>query len=337
MNYQEAVSRIWLPSGGRLPDEDSVLLELVRCATLAPSGHNTQCWRFRIDGRSITVSPDLSRRTPLVDPDDHHLYASLGCAIENLIQAAHAFGFEPETEFEPASGATTVKLTPAVANEFPLFRAIAGRQCTRIEFDGKPLTRDELDLLAVAGTGRGVHVVLLTERSEMEKALDFVVQGNTMQVENPAFVRELESWIRFSDEEAIRCGDGLSARVTGNPSAPRWLGKALFRAFFRAKPENDKYARQIRSSAGIAVFVSAVDDVAHWIEAGRCYERFALQATALGIRNAFVNQPVEEARLRPEFARAFGLGEGRPDLVVRFGRGKEMPKSLRRPVQAVLA
>lgn len=229
--YQEAVSRIWRPSQAGLSDEGEILRELVRYATLAPSGHNTQCWRFRIDGRSITVSPDLSRRTPVVDPDDHHLYASLGCAIENLIQAAHAFGFEPETEFEPASGATTVKLTPAVANESPLFRAIAGRQCKRIEFDGKPLTRDELDLLAVAGTGRCVHVVLLTERSEMEKALDFVVQGNTMQVENPAFVRELESWIRFSDEEAIRCGDGLSARVTGNPSAPRWLGKALFRAF----------------------------------------------------------------------------------------------------------
>lgn len=62
----------------------------------------------------------------------------------------------------------------------------------------------------------------------------------------------------------------------------------------------------------------------------------ALQATALGIRNAFVNQPVEESRIRPEFAEALGLGDRRPDLVVRFGRGKEMPRSLRRPVESVL-
>jgi hypothetical protein len=170
----------------------------------------------------------------------------------------------------------------------------------------------------------------------MELVLEYVVQGNTMQVNNPAFVSELESWIRFSDGEAIREADGLTARVTGSPPVPRWLGRTLFRVFFRAKTENEKYAQQIRSSAGIAIFVSDVNDKAHWIEVGRCYERFALQATALGIRNAFVNQPVEEAGLRPEFAKALGFGDRRPDLVVRFGRGKEMPKSLRRPLESVL-
>jgi hypothetical protein len=105
---------------------------------------------------------------------------------------------------------------------------------------------------------------------------------------------------------------------------------------FRVQPENAKNMRYIRSSAGIAVFVSDVDDQAHWVEAGRCYERFALQATALGIRNAFVNQPVEEVSLRPAFAKALGLKAGRPDLVVRFGRGEAMPSSLRRSLEAVI-
>ena len=57
----------------------------------------------------------------------------------------------------------------------------------------------------------------------------------------------------------------------------------------------------------------------------------------LGIRNAFLNQPVEVASVRPRLAQALGLGGRRPDLVVRFGRGPEMPRSLRRPVAAVLA
>ena len=73
------------------------------------------------------------------------------------------------------------------------------------------------------------------------------------------------------------------------------------------------------------------------MEAGRCYERFALQTTALGIRNAFLNQPVEVAALRPQFAGFLGIGARRPDLVVRFGRGPGMPRSLRRPVAAMLA
>jgi hypothetical protein len=93
----------------------------------------------------------------------------------------------------------------------------------------------------------------------------------------------------------------------------------------------------VRSAAGIAVFVGQAADKAHWVEVGRCYERFALQATALGIRNAFLNQPVEVAALRPPFAAALGLAGLRPDLVVRFGRGPVLPRSLRRPVDAVLA
>lgn len=93
----------------------------------------------------------------------------------------------------------------------------------------------------------------------------------------------------------------------------------------------------MRSSAGIAVFVSEGENPEQWIEVGRCYERFALQCTALGIRNAMLNQPVEVAALRPQFGAFLGIGERRPDLVVRFGRGSGLPQSLRRPVEAVLA
>jgi hypothetical protein len=153
---------------------------------------------------------------------------------------------------------------------------------------------------------------------------------------DPAFVRELKTWIRFNGAEAVRTGDGLFSVASGNPNVPTWLGEMAFGWLFTLKSENDKYARQIRSSAGIAVFVGQAADRAHWVEVGRCYERFALQATALGIRNALVNQPVEVQAVRPQFATAFGLTGQRPDLVVRFGRGPAMPSSLRRPVQAVL-
>lgn len=169
----------------------------------------------------------------------------------------------------------------------------------------------------------------------MGKALEYVVQANTAQMNDPAFIEELKAWIRFGDAEAVRMGDGLCSRATGNPSVPRWLG-SLFSALFTTGKKNDKYAKHIRSSAGIAVFVSEANDKAHWVEAGRCYERFALQATALGIRNAFLNQPVEVSTLRPQFATFLGVGTRRPDLVVRFGRGPEMPRSLRRPLGAVI-
>ena len=311
--------------------------ELVRYATLAPSSHNTQCWTFHLQNHAIVIAPDLSRRCPVVDPDDHHLYVSLGCATENLSHAALAAGMRADARLDEGDyGAIIVSLEATRASATPLFNAIAERQCTRGDYDGKPISNDELRRLERAGTGNGVRVMLLTERAAMEKVLAYVVAGNTAQMDNPAFVAELKEWIRFSASEAQSTGDGLFAATTGNPTMPRWLASRAMSLLYTPKSENDRYARQIRSSAGIAVFASAASDKAHWIEAGRCYERFALQATALGLRNAFVNQPVEIGSIRPQFASALGLGSQRPDLVVRFGRGSLMPMSMRRPVQSVL-
>jgi hypothetical protein len=79
------------------------------------------------------------------------------------------------------------------------------------------------------------------------------------------------------------------------------------------------------------------DDREHWVLAGRACQRFALQATALGLKCAFINQSVEVASLRPDLATLVGLPGRRPDIVMRFGYGAALPFSARRPVQAVLA
>lgn len=335
--YAKAVSDTWRHGKVDAGDRSALLRELVRCATLAPSSHNTQCWKFRLEDRSISILPDLSRRCPAVDPDDHHLFVSIGCAAENLIQAALANGLYGNAVFDDSAGkALRVALEPTRAVATSLYDAIPERQSTRAEYDGKPISVSELALLERAGQGNGVRAILLTEREAMEKVLEYVVQGNTAQMNDRAFVEELKAWIRFSADDAIRTGDGLYAASSGNPSVPAWLGSLLFGLFFTPKAENDKYASHVRSSAGIAVFVSEAENPAQWIEVGRCYERFALQSAALGIRNAMLNQPVEVSTLRPQFATFLGVGGHRPDLVVRFGRGPKMPPSLRRPIDAVL-
>ncbi|WP_245615245.1 Acg family FMN-binding oxidoreductase [Curvibacter gracilis] len=334
---QEAARALRRPLAAHIGDPVLRMRELVRYATLAPSSHNTQCWHFHLQDRALAITPDLSRRCTVVDPDDHHLYVSLGCATENLAHAALAAGLQPDIQFDPAGlGTLHARFTPTRPSETPLFHAITQRQCTRGLYDGKPLANMELRLLQQAGTGERVQVLLLTERPAMEQVLDFVIAGNTAQMESAAFMAELKAWIRFSAAEAESTGDGLFAGASGNPALPRWLGSRAMDLFLTAHSENDRYAQQIRSSAGLAVFVSERSDPAHWIEAGRCYERFALQATALGLRNAMVNQPVEVAALRPQLSAALGLGPQRPDLVVRFGRGPGLPQSMRRPVEAVL-
>ncbi len=336
-HYDQATKALWRLEAAPSSSATATQRELIRLAVLAPSSHNTQCWNFHLANDAITVLPDLTRRCQVVDPDDHHLFVSLGCASENLVQAAAAHGLHAATRFDAsAAGSYVITLEATAPQESQLYRAIAARQVTRAPFDGKPLTTTEMNLLAHVGSSDDVQLDLITAAPAMEQVLSNVIAGNTAQMDDPAFVAELKEWIRFGRQEAVDRGDGLFSGASGNPSIPRWLGSALFSTVFTKQAENDKYTAQIRSSAGIAIFSTAVSDAAHWVEVGRCYERFALQCTALGIRTAMVNQPVEVAAIRPQFAAHFGLGARRPDLVVRFGRGPLMPRSLRRPVAAVL-
>jgi hypothetical protein len=330
-SYDEAVAQVWRPL-----DASAGAREIVRAGTLAANSHNTQPWRFTLADQQIVVAPDLTRRCPAVDPDDHHLFASLGCAAENMVQAAPMLGFNAVARFDASSNRVMIELAPVSAARSGLAAAITQRQCTRGEYDGRSVSTDDLKGLAAAGTLGGVECLLVTERSRMEAVLEYVVQGNTAQMRDAAFMAELVAWIRFNDGQAIEQLDGLSGRSSGNPSLPAWMARRLLPFVMTEKGENAKYAKHIRSSAGIAVFAAATNDKAGWLEAGRAYQRFALQATALGIRNAFLNQPVEVSKLRPQIASFLGLSDRRPDLVIRFGRGPSLPPSLRRPIEAVV-
>jgi hypothetical protein len=287
----------------------------------------------------VEILPDLARRTPVVDPDDHHLFTSLGCATENLILAAGARGRPATPRFDPADGgAIVVEFTSGIAHASELFAAIPRRQSTRAEYDGRPLGTADLKLLSsAAAVVPGVDLILITERSQIDRVRDLVVAGNSAQMADAAFVAELKHWIRFNPRQALLAGDGLYSAASGNPTLPAWLGRRAFDLVFNAASENEKYARQLRGSAGVAVFVAEKSGPEHWVRAGRACQRFALQATALGLKHAFLNQPIEVAQLRPELAALVGMQGRRPDIVMRFGYGPALPYSPRRPVEAVLA
>lgn len=313
------------------------LAEFVRYACLAANGHNTQPWKFRLANDQIDILPDLARGTDVVDPDHHHIFVSLGCAAENLAIAAAAHG--RRTDIEIAPGAETeihVRLARGRAESTPLYDAIPFRQSTRSVYDGRAVSSGDLLALEAAAQEEGVEILFFTETDQREAILEFVVAGNSAQMGDPAFVAELRDWLRFSPSQAMATRDGLFAACSGNPVLPSPLGSFMFDRFFTEEAENGKYRDQIRSSAGIAVFIGNRADPEHWIRVGRSFERFALQATALGIRTAHVNQPVEVEAIRPEFASWLGQQGARPDLVIRFGYAPAMPMSIRRPVEDVM-
>ena len=331
-SYREAMQALRADLPVRPRDRD-----LIRFATLAANGHNTQPWLFSVAPDEIAIQPDFSRRTPVVDPDDHHLYASLGCAAENLALTAAARGRRGEPVFDDGGdGRILFAHQPAAPRESALFAAIPRRQSTRAVYDGRPVSPADLQSLADAAAIPGIDMVLITDRPQLDRVRDLVIAGNSAQMDDPDFIRELKAWLRFNPSQAIRAGDGLYSAASGNPSLPDWLGPHAFDMVFTARAENDKYAEQMRSSAGVAVFVAEQDDREHWMRAGRACQRFALQATALGLKCAFVNQPVEVTALRPELAVLAGLQGRRPNIVLRFGHGPTLPYAPRRPAEAVI-
>ncbi len=318
-------------------NEQSLLLsEIVRYATLAPNSHNTQPWKFEGSDESFAIFPDFARRCPVVDPDDHHLWVSLGCACENAVLTASALGRHTTVTIDRGDPSIRFELEKQTPNQSDLFQAIPVRQTSRCPFDGSSLSNAELQQLKAACRQEDVEVLFFNQPHELQRIKEFVIEGNRRQLKDEAFVRELKHWMRFSYADAVRTGDGLFGKCSNQPVLPAWLASNLIDFVFTVSAETAKYESQLQSSAGVAVFIARDESPANWINLGRCFQRFALQATALNILHSHINQPVEVASIRGEFSQWLGIGERRPDLVIRFGRGQALPFSLRRPVVDVL-
>lgn len=309
--------------------------ELVRYATLAASGHNAQPWKFAIQRDAIEIHPDYTRRLPVIDPDNRELWISLGCALENLLVAAHATGYATHVTYPAAADFVHIRLVADKPQTSGLFDAIPLRQNTRSLYDGQPVKVADLDIIQALPLEPGVELRYLLAPSALETALAYVNEGNLHQYADPAFITELLAWLRFNKKAALASGDGLFTRCSGNAEVPRWLGR-LFMVNTRPQQQADADAKKLRSSAGAVVIAATADDKATWVRTGQVYERLALKLTSLNIKSAFLNQPLEVAELRSQFQSALGLGSSLPQLLVRFGYAAPLPRSLRRPVEQVI-
>ena len=131
------------------------LLALAAEANLAPSVHNTQPTRWRLEpGGDMTLIADESRRLKVGDPTGRDLRVSLGAAIEATAIALSARGLAfrtaplsdgAEATGSVATGATIDPLHPAIPHRFTWRRQFA------------PATRQQEQTLGWLGLGPGRH------------------------------------------------------------------------------------------------------------------------------------------------------------------------------------
>lgn len=330
-NYSSRVEELRDP----LP-KDAQWKEILRYATLAPNGHNTQPWKFALKGKSLEIHPDETRHLRIVDPQDREQWISLGCALENLLLAAHAAGWMGAVTY-PTEGQEyiLVEFETTQPKSGALFEAIPVRQSTRSAYKGEALTKEALQQISATEVEPGVQVQFISGAADMENTIEYVNEGNKSQYANDDFLDELIRWLRFNEREALDAQDGLFSRCTGNPAVPRWLGSMIVGG---TKPQGqaDADAKKMRSSAGMVLIASESDDKADWVRSGQVFERLSLNMTAVDVKSALQNQPIEVPELRGQFQQAMGLGSAMPQLLMRFGIADALPYSLRRPVEDVL-
>ncbi|MBK1620262.1 hypothetical protein CKO42_17805 [Lamprobacter modestohalophilus] len=322
---------------------DSIAEQLIPFAVRAPSGHNTQPWQFSVNQDSIRIFPDLTRRLPVVDPDDHALYISLGCALENLLVAAAHQGLAASVESFPADEpepCLRIQLSEGADEDTDaLFRAIPERQSNRGTYDGRAIDASDLTAMLEANGCDSVQIrPFRVGDPDIEPLIDFVREANIVQFSDPAFVAELVSWIRFSRREVSTRQDGLAAAALGFPAVPRWLGRWIMTRLVKPEGEADRQEKAIRQSSLLLLFIAREHDQRHWVDVGRSFERVVLTATSLGIAHAHVNMPCEVEPIRRRLAAHLGLNAGeQPLLLIRLGYArKRLPASPRRPVDRVL-
>lgn len=325
---------------------DPTLAILLDMATRAPSGHNTQPWSFSVAADMIRIFPDLSRRLPVVDPDDHALWISLGCALENLVIAAAQHGLEASVEALPddeAEACLRVRLAPSAAAgadaaDAALYPAIARRQTNRRRYRNQPLAPGQVARLLDASVREGVEVrTFVPADAGCAPLLALVEEASRLQFTDPAFRAELVDWIRFPAREARLRGDGLATRALGLPAVPRWLGRLIMTRLAGPGSEARRQRRLLRSAPLAMLFIARHDDPAGWAALGRAFQRTALVATSMAIAHGHVNMPCEVLATRRKLASWLGLDPAwQPLLLVRFGHADPMPASARRPLDAVV-
>lgn len=125
---------------------DEQMRFLLRYAVLAPSGHNTQPWVFRIANDGVEVFAGYTRGLPAVDPDERELLMSVGAAITDFRVAAAHFGFDTSVSYErrpeeqlPVALISVCETCAPDRSLAALFRAIVKRHTNRAPFDGQSI------------------------------------------------------------------------------------------------------------------------------------------------------------------------------------------------------
>lgn len=316
---------------------NSDFTEMVRYASKAPSGHNTQPWKFKFSGDTITILPNLADALPVVDGSHRELFISLGCATENLCIAATHFGYRTEIVSHRKQGIVVALKKSNDIQKNPLFQQIEKRQTNRSVYYNRKIPKDTLDIISNIPLEQNIHFHFMEIGNLLADTLtQYIAKGNEAQMSDKAFKRELMDWIRFNKKQINEKKDGLTYQALGVPSMPGFLSKPVASMFLKPGKQNKTDLQKINSSSHFLLITTENNTPEEWIDLGRTLERFLLTTTGLGIANAYMNQPCEVEPLAKEIQQSFPINHEFSTLIIRVGYANPMPYSPRKGVESII-
>ena len=324
-------------------DEDGSLAEqlefLVRYAVLAPSGHNTQPWQFRVVDDVLELWADRSRGLAVVDPEDRELVISCGAALFHLRAAAQAHGLRLAVEVLPEGPRSDLLArvgphgTPATIPDVDeLVEAIPRRHTNRAAFEDRPVPPSLLERLRQDAAEEGAKLAVASDSDTQHRIAGLVAEGDRRQMADRRFRRELAAWLRPNTSSAL---DGVRGHGFGFPDIMSHLGPLVVRTFDLGTSQAAKDEEIAAGAPALAVLCTDADDPEAWLATGQALARLLLRAQASELWASYLNQPIEVEELRSELADVLG-GCPQPQLLLRLGYGPRPQPQPRRTAADVL-
>ena len=321
------------------------LAEAVEHALRAPSVHNTQPWRWRIDDAEgvVELYADRGRQLSATDPEGRDLLISCGAALNHLeVALAHARLATTITRFpdpEDSTHLATVQVDGALGAETAtvadLFPAIHRRHTDRRRFSHRPVLPSLIRALVDAAAR--ADVVLQPVQHAQERFTGVLVDAAFRQRWTPGYPAELQIWTRRHTGGR----DGIPSSAIAPPltGLPGPSGLRHFPHAGLAQPMPPTGHGLPDDAAVFLVLATAEDRPEDRLRAGEALSSVLLTATQAGLATTPLSQATEVAASRDLLRRVVGIPE-QPQLVLRVGwpatRAAALPDTPRRDLVSVL-
>ena len=330
--------------------DPTLVRSLVEAATKAPSVHNTQPWRFVVDGDTVQLRADRSRWLPVLDPRGRAAHLSCGAAlffarVDAAARAVPTVQRRLPDPRDPDHLADLVLGRGKVEDALNGLReAIDARHTDRTAYEDKPVPKDAIRSLADAAQAEGCWLRVVGTDDDAAAVTVLLARADDAQSADPAYREELALWSGRPNDSP----DGIPASAV--PSGPPQERGSNYRL---RDFDADREANQPRWSGEpprpehpvVVVLGTTDDDPTAWLRAGEALGRLLLTATATGLSASPMTQAMEVEDTRARLVQELGL-VGHAQMVLRLGYPSQPEvsttapqptgRSLRRPVDQIL-